>query len=116
MPFEKGHPYVGGGKKGRSGRKKSPDTIVKEAIESLRSDLPDILERLRLKALDGDREAAIYLIDRAIGKPKQQTELTGGEHLGAEAMRYLIMMAAQNRSKQLTGGNDATIKEEDEEK
>lgn len=74
------------GVKGRSGRKKSPSTMVDEALETVDQALPDIFTGLieRAKGLkvaidqgdviftrEPDREAAIYLIDRVLGRPKQ---------------------------------------------
>jgi hypothetical protein len=38
-----------------------------------------ILKRLRQKAAQGDTKAANALLDRAYGKPKQRTEITGAE-------------------------------------
>lgn len=39
------------------------------------SRLPDIIQALIKKAVEGDREAQIYLIDRRLGRPKQETDL-----------------------------------------
>ena len=99
--FKKGNPY--GGKRIGSGRKKKPERIVREAIDNLRSDIPELIEQLRLKALKGDREAAIYLLDRALGKPKQQTDIdiSGGQELGV-AMVDRIHQLVEVRQRQLT--------------
>ena len=72
------------GKKGRSGPKKSPTTLMKEAIDSKREKLGEYLDKLDEMCLDGDREACQYLIDQIKGKAKQQTELevAGGAKLG----------------------------------
>ena len=72
-----------------SGPRKLPSTTLKEAISNLEGDIPGIIEELKkltygkpVKCECGrevvkqiDREAAIYLIDRVLGKPAQRTEL-----------------------------------------
>jgi len=62
------------GVKGRSGRKKAPNTVVQEAIDGVRDDLPAIFEALAEKAKGGSETAAIYLINRILGMPKQQID------------------------------------------
>jgi len=73
-----------------SGPRKLPSTTLKEAISKLEGDIPGIIEELKKLAYGKpvkcecgrevglkqiDREAAIYLIDRVLGKPAQRTEL-----------------------------------------
>ena len=73
-----------------SGPRKLPSTTLKEAISNLEGDIPGIIEELKKLAYGKpvicecgrkvglkqiDREAAIYLIDRVLGKPAQRTEL-----------------------------------------
>ena len=60
------------GVKGRSGRVKSPYRIYAEWVKEAENNgtLTDLLEKLKDMALAGDREAAIYLVDRIEGKPK----------------------------------------------
>ena len=73
-----------------SGPRKLPSTILKEAISNLEGDIPGIIEELKKLACGKpvkcecgrevglkqiDREAAIYLIDRVLGKPAQRTEV-----------------------------------------
>lgn len=67
------------GKKGRSGRKKLPSTLIKEAEEKLDVRLPGILEMLGDKAEAGNIEAAKYVVDRRRGRPRvfQVTEVGG---------------------------------------
>lgn len=100
-----------GGKPGRSGRRKKPNTIVNEAIDNLRKDLPQLFEQLRERALQGDRDSIIYLIDRAIGKPKQQTELTGGEEIGSSFFVALFEAIARERRREIGVMQIAAIEE-----
>jgi hypothetical protein len=58
------------GKKGRSGRKKSISTLMAEAIDGVDQRLPEIFQILIDKALAGDKECAIYLVDRVLGRPR----------------------------------------------
>jgi len=93
------------GVKGRSGPRKSPTSQLREGLEQLQGDIPGILEKLKDLAFGKpivcqhcggetgqkgiDREAAIYLVDRIMGKPKQvqevdllaRTELTSSQAL-----------------------------------
>lgn len=84
---------------GVAGRKPKPSTLVNRALKLVDKQLPDIFEALIKKALDGDREAQIYLIDRRIGKPKQQTELdlTGGQQLGSGLVVELFKILTQKQ-------------------
>jgi len=91
------------GVKGRSGRRKKPSTLLNEALDAVRQDLPDLFKSLRAMAVEkGDREAAIYLIDRILGRPKQQTELdlSGGQELGAGLLVQLFKILTE-RQKEL---------------
>ena len=74
-----------------SGPRKLQSTTLKEAISSLEGDIPGIIAELKKLAYGKpvlcpecghavglkqiDREAAIYLIDRVLGKPTQRTEV-----------------------------------------
>jgi len=72
------------GIKGRSGRRKSVPTLVKEALDINEAKLHIYLERLEVIALNKnaspkDRVEAIeYLINRALGMPKATTDLRVG--------------------------------------
>jgi hypothetical protein len=70
-----------GGKKGRSGRKKAVGTLVNEAIDRIDQEMPEIVDKLIQKGLDGDREALIYLVDRRVGKPRQTVETNDNDAL-----------------------------------
>jgi hypothetical protein len=78
------------GKKGRSGRKRLPEKDVKEAIEALSADVPQLFEKLKAVALGlpitcpecgkevpgarPDKDALVYLIDRVLGRPRQEID------------------------------------------
>jgi hypothetical protein len=78
------------GKKGRSGRKRLPEKDVKEAIEALSADVPQLFEKLKTVALGmpivcpecgkeipgakPDKDSLIYLIDRVLGRPRQEID------------------------------------------
>lgn len=82
------------GVKGKSGRKKLPSTSIKEALEALDADIPAIFQALKHNAVReleitcpdcghsfkipgvGDKDSAIYLIDRRLGRPKQALDVS----------------------------------------
>ena len=85
------------GKPGRSGRKKVVSTLMNEAMERVDEYIPELFNKLIEKGLQGDREALIYLIDRRMGKPKQQTDLDlkGGGEIGTKLMVKLLAAIAR---------------------
>ena len=90
---------------GLSGRKPKASTLVKRALALVDKHLPDIFEALIKKAVEeGDREAQMYLIDRRLGKPKQQAELEVSGEVSVETLVRLLGMIQQRR---ITGGTDA---------
>ena len=99
------------GVKGKSGRKKVISTLVNEALLAVDQQLPAIFTALIKRAADGDRDAQIYLIDRRLGKPKQQTdlELKGGKELGAGMVTKIMEIATQARREFIEGGNAIQI-------
>ena len=63
------------GIKGRSGRKPTRITEYKQWFDENPGKIVDLLEMLYQRAMtDQDREAAIYIIDRVAGKPKQSID------------------------------------------
>ena len=72
---------------------------MNDAIDDVREDLPQLFIALKQRALNGDREAAIYLIDRVLGKPKQQTDIdiSGGSELGAGLIVQLFTLLEHKR-------------------
>ena len=87
------------GVKGRSGRKGSYAKQLSKALGVIDRELPNLIEKLIDRATNGDREALIYLIDRRLGKPVQQTDmnLQGGEELTAGLVAQLFAMLAAKR-------------------
>ena len=96
---------------GKAGRKPKPSTLVSRALAIVDKQLPAIFEALIKKATEGDREAQIYLIDRRLGKPKQQTDLdiSGGQQLGSglvvELFKILSQKQKELRDAERTGQN-----------
>ena len=63
------------GVKGKSGRKPTRITEYKQWFDANPGKIVDLLEMLYERAItDQDREAAIYIIDRVAGKPKQSID------------------------------------------
>ena len=114
--FTEGHTLSRGKRKPGGGRKKLLSTLIKEATANNSQFLPEYFDRLRELALNGDREALLYLIDRHLGKPKASTEveLTGGESLGMGTISEIFKLVDQRRQeledfkrKELSEGKDA---------
>ena len=63
------------GVKGKSGRKPTRITEYKQWFDENPGKIVDLLEMLYNRAITSqDREAAIYIIDRVAGKPKQSID------------------------------------------
>ena len=63
------------GKKGRSGRQPRAVELARargkdDALSCVRRRLPEILEVIVQKAEAGDKECAIYCVDRVLGRPR----------------------------------------------
>ena len=87
-----------------SGRQKKPATLIKEAKEKDTKNLPKYFLKLSQMALAGDKEALVYLIDRHLGKPKAQADITsGGEKMGAGFLAELFSILEEGQRK-LKGG------------
>ena len=109
-----------------SGPRKMPETELKDALLRLEGDIPDIIEQLKRIAYGEpvmcpqcgadvgiskvDRDAAIYLIDRVLGKPRQvQTvDVTHTIELSADQCLALMERAemARENVKLLPEGED----------
>lgn len=94
------------GKAGRSGRKKSPSTLAKEALERNEMMLPTYLEILHSILEDEnvkDRvviDTAKYLIDRSQGRPKAIHDLRFGKTPGLTAEDYELYSRILGRVEQ----------------
>ena len=64
-----------GGKKGRSGRKRSPARLLKDAEDRISEAFPDILEAYIEKGIHGNEAILIDLVNRKLGKPKNVTDV-----------------------------------------
>ena len=87
MAFEKGQSGNPGGR--QKGEKIWRDAL-RRALARREEDDPQALEKLAdtlvSMAADGDIQALRELADRLDGKPKQQTEITGGEDADGNAI------------------------------
>ena len=68
--FKKGHPGMGG-------RPKKLQTQVKDFIKEHPYAVETLMKVLYEMGIEGDREAAIYIIDRIKGKPKATLGIAG---------------------------------------
>lgn len=93
------------GKKGRSGRKKSISTLVAEAIDGVDQRLPEILQVLIEKALAGDKECAIYLVDRVLGRPRIEVDqrMKTEIHLRPDEYMKALQQAQESARSMLPG-------------
>jgi len=73
--------------------------MMNEAIDLIDQNLPTLFMKLIEKAHDGDREALIYLIDRRMGKPRQDTglEISGGDDIGGGLLAQLFTIMQVKR-------------------
>ena len=92
---------------GVAGRKPKPSTLVARALKNVDKRLPEIFNALIQKALEGDREAQIYLIDRRLGKPKVEmdTRVTGFL-ITADDYELACRLAKTDETKLLAGGSE----------
>ena len=74
--LKRGNKLGKGGARIGAGRKASPSTVLKRALEELDCDIPAILVVLTQQALGSDVKAGIYLVDRRCGKPTQKIDAT----------------------------------------
>ena len=82
-----------------SGPQASPATLIKQAKEEDAKNLPKYFKILSQKALNGDRDCLFYMVDRQLGKAKQQTDidLKGGESLGIAMVNRIHELVDQRR-------------------
>ena len=80
--------------------------IQKEELRQVSFEVDRRANRIEIKKAveEGDREAQMYLIDRRLGKPKQQAELEVSGEVSVETLVRLLGMIQQRR---ITGGTDA---------
>jgi len=85
--------------------------MVNQALSSVDQHLPDIFNALIHRDINGDREAQIYLIDRRLGKPKQQTDLKieGSESLSADIVSGILREVEARKREMLEYRSDYAI-------
>lgn len=63
------------GRKGRSGRRRSPARLLKDAEDTITAEFPAILQAYIDKGLAGNEAILIDLVNRKLGKPKTVTDV-----------------------------------------
>ena len=84
-----------------SGPQKSPASLIKEAKENDAKNLPDYFTKLSEMALNGDREALFYMINRHMGAPKQTQDVQLKAVKSFSEDDYELIVAPSQREKQL---------------
>ncbi len=59
---------------GRSGRRKNFKHQIYDAINNVDANIGEIFQTLIDKAKGGDKECAMYLVDRVMGRPRQEID------------------------------------------
>jgi len=106
------------GVKGRSGRRKKLTTQYDEWIKDNPVKVATLLDILYQKGLNGDKDAAIYVIDRILGRPKQAVDIKArGQILITADMRAMAareMLEIREEETKLLTGSDNAIQEQAE--
>ena len=76
------------GKKGRSGRRRSPARLLKDAEDRISEAFPDILEAYIEKGIHGNEAILIDLVNRKLGKPKNITDVNVSGDISVD--RWLV--------------------------
>ena len=86
--FKKGHPPMGG-------RPKKKITIIKDFVKAHPYAVEELMNTLYEAGVKGDRESAMYIIDRLKGKPRAATDIniSGLETLGTATVREIFKIA-----------------------
>lgn len=92
---------------GKAGRPPKISTMVSRALLQVDRNLPAIFNSLIQLAIDGDREAQIYLIDRRLGKPKTTLDIPDADKLGTGMVVELMKVLIDQRRKLTEGDYDA---------
>ena len=84
------------GKKGRSGRLPKAVALARgkgknDSLSYVRQRLPEIMRVVTDRALSGDKESAIYCIDRVLGRPRIELDsrTRGNIEISLDPARYL---------------------------
>ena len=107
--FVKGNPSKTGMRNTGGGRKVSRRTLLKRAKEGFEAGFPHAYDELMVtllhQGLNGDTQAAQYVIDRLKGKPAASVDLRVKGHISLSA----DSLAEQERQAQLDAMAEATL-------
>ena len=104
MPFQKGHPPMGG-------RPKKKSTIIKDFVREHPYAVETLMNVLYEMGIKGDRESATYVIDRIKGKPKVTLGMDeeDREVLKAATVMKIFELVADRQKLLKEGGNALQI-------
>jgi len=94
------------GKAGCSGRKRDPTKEVKRMLDKISSDkLPNILWMMATKAEAGDKDFAMYLSDRILGRPHQSIDnrVSGKVEMDWGALKCVVIQSMQQVQDSIKG-------------
>ena len=96
--FKKG--WIGG-----PGRPKKKITLIKDFVKANPYAVEVLMQTLYDLGIKGDRESAMYIIDRIKGKPKSSTDIKmeGIEKIGTGFVVELYKLMAQKRLELIEG-------------
>ena len=101
MPFQKGHPPMGG-------RPKKKSTIIKDFVKEHPYAVETLMNVLYGMGIKGDRESATYVIDRIKGKPKVTLGMDEEDREVLKAATVMkIFELVKEQQKQLKEGDGA---------
>lgn len=100
------HIELRGGKREGAGRPKKLKTQVKDWITAHPQAIATLKDKLYQMGISGDREAAMYMIDRFEGKPKAVVGLPEEEGKALAVLAFVELAKLQDaHRKSLTDGN-----------
>jgi hypothetical protein len=85
------------GVKGRSGGKPKPKTLMDRALRAANEAIPELMASLVRRGIEGDKECAIYVIDRVMGRPAISVDqrVRGVIGITADERRIALMEGSQ---------------------
>jgi hypothetical protein len=100
------------GVKGRSGRRKCPDVLVKEYLDKkLPEQIPAMLDKMIEMALAGDKDLLIYCSDRYLGRPKISVDnrMSVSVGISPDDRRQALLEARATEVELLSGPKEVII-------
>ena len=94
------------GKKGCSGRKKIPAKEINRIFDRVAvKDLPTIIDKMVEQAKAGDKQMAMYICDRILGKPHSSVDsnITGKVTVDYGAVKVQILKLMRNKQDVIDG-------------